>query len=194
MRTALTIVCLLACASAVRAESPTVLRVFVDQPGEGDIVLPEAGLVRQDAGHVFVELADLRSGDTTGRKGFYPRTGVLAWLGPSDEGEIRNDVSRHYEVWIEFPIGSNAYCRALEFVESSAARPPRFDLGAYNCVDWAVDVALRAGVVLPDPETDRSVWSDSSRTARVTLWRGSSPAAFGRALLVIGGRRDWRAP
>lgn len=169
------------------AEAPATkrLRIYVDRPGSAGA--PSAvftgNLARRDFGHVFVELVDLPSGQTTGRKGFYPKNGVFPPFQSLDAGEIRNDYRRTSDASKEFALTDAQYDAARRFIESSVKAPPRFDLDHYNCVDWAMDVLRRAGRDVEVEVREIAVGDGSTPSIEARpLWRGLSPAALADAL------------
>lgn len=161
------------------------LRIHVDRPGSAGArsAVFTGNLARRDFGHVFVELVDLQSGHTTGRKGFYPKNGVFPPFQSLDTGEIRNDYRRTSDASKEFALTDAQYDAARRFVEDSMRAPPRFDLDHYNCVDWALDVLRRAGRDLAVEVREIAVGDGSTPSIEARpLWRGLSPAALADAL------------
>lgn len=183
-------IALLAAPRAAMADSPLKqLRVYVDLPGDGTRGGVFAGnLVRRDFGHVFVELTDTVTGQTTGRIGFYPKNGVFPPFQSLDDGEMRRDYRRTYEVWSAFALTDEQYAAAKLFVETSVRLPPRFDLDNYNCADWAIDVLRRAGQDIAVRPDEVAVGSSTNASLESRpLWRGVSPSGLGNALRLKNG-------
>ena len=79
--------------------------------------------------------------------GLYPaeKTGIIK--GKTIKGQIRDDSKSYYDNSFSFIISKTDYENALNFVNKAS---PKYNLYTNNCVDFAIKVADKANVKLPE--------------------------------------------
>jgi uncharacterized membrane protein YgcG len=129
-----------------------------------------------DVGHTFIEIRDTDTGETTGKRGFYPDGGVSPNQ-PKAPGVVANDENHAYDVKKEYTLTDEQYENGKKKVSDDQNNRPGYDLNDHNCTDWALDVAKAAG---QDVETKEGEWTGGG---------GHNPGDLGEDLVANGGER-----
>jgi hypothetical protein len=112
-------------------------------------------------GHVFVQL---RHGATDEIFGKYPG----GWWVFDTNGEIRDDGPTRWGWRITYTISQAKWAEAQAYVSSQRVHPDTYRLLSDNCVEFAVEVARRAGVE-PPPYQDLGVPEPTALTRHLSL-------------------------
>jgi hypothetical protein len=113
------------------------------------------------AGHVFVQL---RHGATDEIFGKYPG----GWFVFHTNGEIRDDGPTRWGWRITYTISHAKWAEAQVYLSSQRVHPDDYRLLSDNCVEFAVEVARRAGVEAP-PYQDLGIPEPSALTRHMSL-------------------------
>ena len=157
-------VAIMACAIALSLAEEALAQ---PQPGRTICFYVDKGVT----GHVFVQFHPINNAQACSKnlvRGKYAGKKKKVFKGP---GRIKNDSRRPWDQRICYTVTVAQYNAAAAKVNTKQAAPPKFNLLSANCVDWANDVAMAAGLTLPD--TNWFIGIDT-------------PGQFGRSLKAIG--------
>ncbi|NTU41452.1 MAG: DUF4157 domain-containing protein [Nitrospirales bacterium] len=98
-------------------------------------------------------------------------------------GRVCDDRGHPFDARIDYTIGTPQYSAAKTFADAAKANPPRYRLLAYNCTDFAVEVAERADVLPPSAgwfvftpeELSESISQAASRQRSCVMRLGGCP-------------------
>lgn len=144
---------------------PAYVNVYVDQPAPGSSAAYVTNPV--DPGHTFVSI---QQGNLVRVIGFYPVQGVYPIGNPSEPSILVDDSGHDYDVKLTI-IASGAELSAV--VNYAKSYQSVYHLDKYNCTDFAIKIAEKAGVYLPD---SYGTWPGGG---------GSNPGALGQYIRTL---------
>ncbi|MNQ85722.1 hypothetical protein D3C85_1008950 [compost metagenome] len=118
-------------------------------------------------GHTFV---GIKQGGVTRLFGFYPDSQYASLLG-SQSSEIHNNSNTLYHVSISTTVNASQLGAAINYINNY---PSQYDLNKYNCTDFAIGVAQKGGLNLPQ--------TTGSYDAGVIKFEGRNPGDLGQDL------------
>ena len=135
------------------------LKIYINLPGKkatNDTIASSKleqnneEILTADGGHVFISLINVDFSTMhvqSNTFGLYPaeKTGIIK--GKTIKGQIRDDSKSYYDNSFSFIISKTDYENALNFVNKAS---PKYNLYTNNCVDFAIKVADKANVKLPE--------------------------------------------
>lgn len=121
-----------------QAEGAT-LTVFVEQPRPGtrDVNGPN------QVGHTFI---GIQQNGTSRFIGYYPDSPMASLIG-SQDGELHSNENSNFNVSISISIGANQLASVITYINNY---PQTYNLNKFNCTDFAIEVANRGGLNLPE--------------------------------------------
>ncbi|WP_321319863.1 hypothetical protein [Labilibaculum sp.] len=136
----------------INSDYPAVLTVFVDQPAANSNDTYD--LWSGTAVHTFIGI--IQNGNTS-IVGFYPE-GAAKPSSKIHVSVLNNDEGHDYDVSISMNIAKDKLGIILNYIKNP---PLVYNLDTYNCTDFAIDVANKCGMNLPDTE---GTWPNGSGT------------------------------
>lgn len=135
------------------------LKIYINLPGKkatndtiacSKLEQNNEEILTADGGHVFISLINVDFSTMhvqSNTFGLYPaeKTGII--IGKTIKGQIRDDSKSYYDNSFSFIISKTDYENALNFVNKAS---PKYNLYTNNCVDFAIKVADKANVKLPE--------------------------------------------
>ncbi len=133
--------------------------IFVDQPGVGGdrdnnegVPFVGSGI---DVGHTFIQIIVKKEDGSTSSitMGFYPGDGeTINPVIPNVTGSLENDGGHIYDVKYTTEIDKTKASNVLDYANETVTKDTRYDLNNFNCTDFGLESAKKAGIDLPDTQ------------------------------------------
>lgn len=117
--------------------------LYVDQPTVNSKDSWSGSPLDPNVGHTFISI---KQGNKTRVLGFYPSGGVNPMTSPSTTKMFINDSSHSFDVSISVNINSNQLSQIILSIKTA---PNTYNLNTYNCTDFGMTIADKAGIKLP---------------------------------------------
>lgn len=148
---------------------PAVLTVYVQQPNENT----RDKMGENSVGHTFI---GIQQGTIQRIIGFYPDS-PNASLISSQKSELHDNSNTLYHVSISIGIDANKLSSVINYINDYSKT---YDLNNYNCSDFAIGAAEKAGLRLPK--------TTGSYNAVIVNFKGRNPGDLGQDI------RDMNTP
>lgn len=147
--------------------------IYVEQPFEGSASRWNMFNGRAKVGHTFIKLSMTKYDGQKIEKiiGYYPKNESVNPISGdhTDEGAFRNDNNRTYDISVTIKnVSPYNFSQVLSYLDRK--QNTTYNLNSQNCTDIGLEVARKAGRILPDPQV---TWPFGG---------GSCPGSFGEAL------------
>lgn len=161
--------------SAPAGRKPSVVIIYVDQPGEGGDRDPYEieGLSNVDVGHTFIEVINGATGDST-TIGLYPEGEVSPWE-PASPGVIQDDTGHPWDIKYELEITPEQLDELLDEIKADQQNPPTYHLNDCNCTDYVLELLEEIDILIDSQE---GTWPGGG---------GHNPGDLGEDLEALGG-------
>jgi hypothetical protein len=136
-------------------------------------------------GHAYVDLVDTESSacKPTACHHIYGKYPGGSWPFDTD-GSIKSDSNSGWSWRITYKLNDDQYKQALYFVNNEIAHPSRYKVLSTNCMEWAAEVAAKAGVRMQPYKNGLGVPEPAIfRNSLENLGSGSTPGDTGGLVL-----------
>ncbi len=123
--------------------SNAIVNIYVDQPTTNSSNAWSVDGTNVDVGHTFISI------EQNGKVrvfGFYPSIGVSPYS-PSTTSVLVDDSNHHYDLKVTINVSGSRLNDVINYTNNYNSV---YNLNSFNCTDFALNVASRSGVSLPD--------------------------------------------